>query len=76
MRILICDDDRDIATQLQKILQCFFQKNSLKIPEIVIFNNGEDLLADSETKDIVFLDVEMPGVSGILCWKQIKTGES
>ncbi len=60
MRILICDDDRDIATQLQKILQCFFQKNSLKIPEIVIFNNGEDLLADSETKDIVFLDVECP----------------
>ena len=26
MRILICDDDRDIATQLQKILQCFFKK--------------------------------------------------
>ena len=72
MRILICDDDRDIATQLQKILQCFFQKNSLKIPEIVIFNNGEDLLADSETKDIVFLDVEMPGVSGIYVGNRLK----
>ena len=72
MRILICDDDRDIAKKLQKILQCFFQKNSLKIPEIVIFNNGEDLLADSETKDIVFLDVEMPGVSGIYVGNRLK----
>ena len=72
MRILICDDDRDIATQLQKILQCFFQKNSLKIPEIVIFNNGEDLLADSETKDIVFLDVEMPGFDGIYVGNELK----
>ena len=52
--------------------QCFFQKNSLKIPEIVIFNNGEDLLADSETKDIVFLDVEMPGVSGIYVGNRLK----
>ena len=35
MRILICDDDRDIATQLQKILQCFFQKN-------LFFNNPNE----------------------------------
>lgn len=72
MRILICDDDLTIAKQLEKILHIFFQKNSLKIPEIVIYDNGEDLLKDSNTKDIVFLDIEMPGMSGIYVGNELK----
>lgn len=72
MRILICDDDVEIAKQLEKILHCFFQKNSLKIPEVVIYDNGEDLLKDSSAKDIVFLDIEMPGVSGIFVGNELK----
>lgn len=72
MRILICDDDLKIAKQLEKILHIFFQKNSLKIPEIVIYDNGEDLLKDSNTKDIVFLDIEMPGMSGIYVGNELK----
>lgn len=72
MRILICDDDIEIAKQLEKILHCFFQKNSLKSPEIVIYDNGEDLLKDSNTKDIVFLDIEMPGISGIYVGNELK----
>lgn len=72
MRILICDDDMEMAKQLEKILQCFFQKNSLKVPEIIIYDNGEDLLKDSDTKDIVFLDIEMPGISGIYVGNELK----
>lgn len=72
MRILICDDDIKIAKQLEKILHSFFQRNSLKIPEIVIYDNGEDLLKDSDTKDIVFLDIEMPGISGIYVGNELK----
>lgn len=72
MRILICDDDRETTAQLKEILHCFFQNNSLKIPEIAIYNNGEDLLNDSEAKDIVFLDVEMPGISGIYAGRKLK----
>lgn len=55
MRILICDDDLELSQQLEKILISFFQKNSLKYPEIVIYNNGTDLLQDFQSKDIVFL---------------------
>lgn len=72
MRILICDDDVEIARQLEKILHCFFQKNSLKVPEIAMYDNGEDLLKDSNAKDIVFLDIEMPGVSGIFVGNELK----
>lgn len=72
MRILICDDDTETARELEKILQCFFQKNSLKIPNIVLYDNGEDLLKDSAEKDIVFLDIEMPGISGIYVGNELK----
>lgn len=72
MRILICDDDAETAKELEKILHCFFQKNSLKIPNIVLYDNGEDLLKDSGEKDIVFLDIEMPGISGIYVGNELK----
>lgn len=72
MRILICDDDDLIAEQLKKYLCEYFSKNGLICPEIAAFDSGEALLADSGDKDIVFLDVEMPGVSGIHTGKELK----
>ena len=72
MRILICDDDIELSQQLEKILISFFQKNSLKYPEIVIYNNGPDLLQDFQSKDIVFLDIEMPGMNGIYIGNELK----
>lgn len=73
MRILICDDDVLIIDELKKILQIFFKKNHLKCPEICVYDNGEDLLRDKGNMDIVFLDIEMPGVSGIYVGKKIKS---
>ena len=72
MRILICDDDLLIAEQITQYLQEYFTKNKLKTPEIIIFNSGESLLCDSGSKDIVFLDVEMPGISGIYVGNELK----
>jgi two-component system, LytTR family, response regulator len=65
MHILICDNDIEITDQLEKILRNFFKKNSLKIPTITTYHNGEDLLLNSQEKDIVFLDMTISGVSGI-----------
>ena len=73
MRIIICDDDIELTQELKKILVSFFQKNSLKLPEISIYNNGQDLLNDTGDKDIVFLDIEMPGMNGIYIGNEVTT---
>ena len=71
MRILICDDDKLITEQLSKYIYEFFATKKLKQPEIALFNSGEELLADRHDKDIIFLDIEMPGISGIYTGKEL-----
>ncbi|MBQ8039887.1 MAG: response regulator transcription factor [Lachnospiraceae bacterium] len=72
MRIVICDDDKLIRTQLEKLVRDFFTKSHLKCPEIAVFPDGESLLQDALEKDIVFLDVEMPGLDGIYVGRELK----
>lgn len=71
MRILICDDDTLIIEQLQKYIESYFESNHLKCPELVSFTSGESLLADKNEKDIVFLDIEMPGMNGIFVGNEL-----
>lgn len=73
MRILLCDDDTLVLEQLKKLLEYFFENVHVKIPEIVSYTSGEELLKDKEQKDIVFLDIEMPGVDGIYAGNELKT---
>lgn len=72
MRILICDDDILMIQQLQKYIKLYFESNHLKCPELNSFTNGESLLADKGDKDIVFLDIEMPGMNGIFVGNELK----
>ena len=72
MRILICDDDTLIIEQLQKYIESYFESNHLKCPELVSFTSGESLLAEKSEKDIVFLDIEMPGMNGIYVGNELK----
>lgn len=72
MRITICDDNPQIIEQLTKYLNEFFRKNNLKAPQIITFSSGEALLSDTTSNDIVFLDIEMPGVDGIYVGNKLK----
>lgn len=71
MRIIICDDDNEIVVQLNQMISEFFQNIPANPPEIVCYNNGDDLLSDSEDKTIVFLDIEMPGINGIMVGNEL-----
>lgn len=72
MRICICDDDILIIEQLQKYTKSFFDNSHLKTPEIVCFHDGEALLGYKESIDLLFLDIEMPGLNGIYAGNELK----
>ncbi len=60
MRIAICDDDPAIRTQL-----IGYFSNLLLGEKIEEFSAAEDLIASPEKPDILLLDVQMSGISGI-----------
>lgn len=76
MRILICDDDPIMAGQIDHLLHSYFESVHLKCPEIVTFSDGVSLLADPGSKDILFLDIEMPGMSGIYIGNELSQRNS
>ncbi len=72
MYISICDDDSLIIEKICAYLNNFFEQNHLSLPEISCFSSGEELLARTDNIDILFLDVEMPGINGIYVGKELK----
>ncbi|MGI5958593.1 MAG: LytR/AlgR family response regulator transcription factor [Massiliimalia sp.] len=65
MKILFCDDDPEILQQMQKYVAEYFRSNNLKQPEFCSYSLGDQVIKDKTSADIAFLDVEMPGQSGI-----------
>lgn len=72
MRILICDDNDLIVEQIQRLLRSYYKHAKLPLPEIITYSSGDALLKDNDNKDIVLLDIEMPGVDGIYVGNTLK----
>ena len=72
MRILFCDDNEKILIQLQAYVAEFFKHLGGIKPELASYTSGDELLQKEQHADIAFLDVEMPGVSGIRVGTQLK----
>jgi DNA-binding LytR/AlgR family response regulator len=66
--IAICDDEAVVCDvnrkQIQRILYKLYGDGD-EFFDLKIYDNPEDLLEDSKDIDIVFLDLEMPGIDGI-----------
>lgn len=74
LKIAICDDEKKSVLLIESLTKQIFQEE--KIPaQITTYGNGDFLLYDIQEKkcyDIILLDIEMPGNSGMNIAAQIK----
>lgn len=67
-RIAICDDDKSIAERLRTTILDINPSC-----QIQLYHDGEVLVNCKGSFDIIFLDIDMPGMDGIEAAKQIRT---
>lgn len=73
-RVAICDDEKEECYKLSEFLRHFELKHEVDF-EITEFNNGRLLLeefTEPRAFDILLLDVEMPGFSGLEIAEQVR----
>ncbi len=71
MRILLCDDDVSFVAHLTHFLEEYFTIRNFPMPEIQAYYDGASLLRDSGNQDMIFLDIEMEGITGIEVGRQL-----
>lgn len=72
MRILFCEDHAETLAELQEYVSEFFRSIGFDMPEFAAYSDGDALLAEETTADMAFLDVELPGSSGIHVGERLK----
>lgn len=72
LRIAIVDDEAEQIEIVQKIVYNYFESSEMKIC-ISTFLNGEDLLSDPGSYDLIFLDIQMGGMDGIETAQKIRS---
>lgn len=74
LQIAICDDDNGACSQLETWILEYQDDNGVKI-DIDIYNTAEELFAslkDGKWVDIIFFDIELPGLSGLQVGRGIR----
>lgn len=66
-KIAVCDDDETLLCVMKEILQSLE-----KTFQIDFFQSGEDLLSRPQDYEIIFLDIDMKGISGIDTARKIR----
>lgn len=72
IRVAICEDDLYYAEKEKNLIETYLGKYEIR-SEIVTFTTSEDLLNSyTDSFDIVFLDIELSGMSGIEAAKWLR----
>jgi DNA-binding response OmpR family regulator len=71
LKILICEDDRDVAESLADILAIYGHS-----VDITAFAEEAIEKAKRGNFDIAFLDILLPGMDGVECFSRIKASGS
>ena len=74
MRVVICDDEKVTCSEIEKMLSFFAFEKCIKL-EVDVFFDGDTLteyLKKEKAPDILFLDIELPGMNGVEVGKYIR----
>ncbi|MHC1722120.1 MAG: LytR/AlgR family response regulator transcription factor [Aminipila sp.] len=71
IRIAICDDEDIMICELNNKITTYM-KNTPSPYQIISFSNAEELLKSTEVFDVIFLDIQMQGITGMEAAKKIR----
>ena len=71
LRIAVCDDEKNMIVEICKIISAYCEKKQIE-NKIFSYIDGEDLLKSGEHFDILFLDIEMKHMDGIVTAEHIR----
>lgn len=70
--IAVCDDSKQIVESMEMLLNRYSLESEAEI-RVFKFNTGKDLLKNyNGSYDLIFLDIKMPGMSGIEVAEEIR----
>jgi len=64
VRIIVCDDEKAVREILSRKIEKLCEEKSVPY-QIVCLGSGEEVLCQKQAPDILFLDIQMPGKSGM-----------
>ena len=71
LRLAICDDDAKVVEQIRNIADQYFKDTQIN-SAVEIYQDGSQVLKKAGGSDIFFLDIEMPGMSGIQVAQELR----
>lgn len=71
MKVLICDDNPKIISQIKNYLSKITKQSTYKFDSIC-FSSGDSILNKQIKIDFAFIDIEMPGVNGLTVTKHLQ----